>query len=128
MRLLLTAAAALALGAGAADQNQVLRGRIRQHAGKPPVLQTADGRPYAVSGDEFTRGQMADPKLNGREIELEGRASGPGAFEAARIYTLRDGKRFRVTYWCDICAIRTHMPGRCMCCQAETELQELPVP
>ena len=128
MRLSLTLAAAVALSAGPADQDQVLRGRIRQQAGGPPVLQTADGKLYAVAGDEFTRGQMADPKLNGREIELEGRLTGSGAFEAAKIYTLKDGKRFRVTYWCDICAIRTHMPGRCMCCQAETELQELAVP
>jgi hypothetical protein len=109
-------------------QDHVLRGRIRQEAGKPPLLITGEGKGFIVTGDQFTRGQMADPKLNGRQIELEGRPGGPAAFEARRIFTIKDGKRHKVTYWCDICSIRTHMPGRCMCCQADTELQELPVP
>ena len=129
MRLWLSLAlAALALAANSLPAEKVLRGRIRQEAGKPPVIQTADQKSYTVSGDDFTKAQMADPHLNGREIELEGRLTGAGAVEAERLFTIKDGKRFKVTYWCDICSIRTHMPGRCMCCQGETELQELPVP
>jgi hypothetical protein len=27
-----------------------------------------------------------------------------------------------VTYWCEVCAIRTYTPGECMCCQENTEL------
>jgi len=119
---------AAALAWGAQPGEQVLRGRLRQPAGKPPVIETADGKTYTVSGDEFTRAQMADPKLKDREIELQGRPVSPGGFEAARIFTFKNGKRHKATYWCDICAIRTHMPGRCMCCQGDTELQELPVP
>ena len=109
-------------------RDQVLRGRLRQEPGKPPVIQTSEQKTFTVSGDEYTRGQMADPRLNGREMELEGGVTGPGQFEAAHIYTIRDGKRFQVTYWCEICHIRTHMPGRCMCCQGETGLEELPAP
>ena len=125
--LALIGLAALLAGSSMAA-NQVLRGRLRQEPGKPPVIQTADQKTYTFAGDEFTRAQMADPKLNGREMELEGRFASPGQFEAIRIFTLKDGKRHKVTYWCDVCSIRTHMPGRCMCCQAETELQELLVP
>jgi len=29
-----------------------------------------------------------------------------------------------VTYYCDVCHIYTHEPGKCMCCQDETVLQE----
>ena len=119
--------AALLSGASTAD-SQVLHGRIRQDPGKPPVVQTSDGKSYTVSGDDFTKAQMADPKLNGRDVELEGRFAGPGQFDALKLFTIKDGKRYKVTYWCDVCSIRTHMPGRCMCCQGETELQELPVP
>lgn len=118
---------ALLLASAALAGDEILRGRIRQEMGKPPVIQIAGGKSYTVGGDEFTRGQMADPLLNGREIELEGRFAG-AHFDAARIFTLKNGKRFKATYWCDICSIRTHMPGLCMCCQAPTELQELPVP
>lgn len=126
--LLALVVVALLLGGPSLAAEQTLRGRLRQEPGKTPVIQTADGKSYTVSGDEFTRAQMADPKLNGREVELEGRFTGPGQIEASKIFTVKDGKRFKVTYWCDVCSIRTHMPGRCMCCQAQTELQELPVP
>jgi hypothetical protein len=119
---------ALAAAVLVSDQSQVLRGRLRQPAGKPPVIETADGKRYTVAGDEFTTGQMADPKLKDREMELEGRFASPQQFQATKIFTIKDGKRHKATYWCEICSIRTHMPGLCMCCQAETELQELPVP
>ena len=123
---LFLAVAAVALAA-TSDQTQVLRGRLRQPGGgKPPVIEAAGGKTYAVSGDEFTVAQMADPKLKDREFELEGRFAGPGHFAAAKLFTIKDGKRYVVTYWCDICSIRTHMPGRCMCCQGPTELQEQP--
>jgi hypothetical protein len=108
--------------------SQVLRGRLHQEPGKPPVIQTADQKRYTVSGDEFTRAQMADSRLNGREMELDGHFTGPDSFEAARLFTVKNGKRYEITYWCDVCSIRTHMPGRCMCCQGPTELQELPAP
>ncbi|MBI3694459.1 MAG: hypothetical protein HY238_06430 [Acidobacteria bacterium] len=117
-----------ALAGTVPDEKQVLRGRIHQEAGKPPVIQTAGQKNYTISGDKFTEAQMADPKLNGREIELDGYIAAPGRFDALKIFTIKDGKRYTVTYWCDICSIRTHMPGRCMCCQGETELQELPAP
>lgn len=127
MKGLVSLSVVAALAAGAWAAGDLLRGRLRQEKGKPPVIQTADKKTYTVSGDEFTEAQMADPKLNGREMELEGRFAGPGHFEATQIFTIKSGQRYKVTYWCDICSIRTHMPGRCMCCQADTELQEIPV-
>ena len=60
--------------------DQVLRGRLRQEPGKPPVIQTSEQKTFTVSGDEYTRGQMADPRLNGREMELEGSVTSPGQF------------------------------------------------
>ncbi len=128
MRLLIPFVLVSALAAGTAPATEVLRGRLRQEAGKPPVIEAADHKTYTVSGDEFTKAQMADSRLNGREMELDGHFTGPAQFDATRIYTLKNGKRYEVTYWCDVCSIRTHMPGRCMCCQGPTELQEQPVP
>ncbi|MBI3665393.1 MAG: hypothetical protein HY236_04085 [Acidobacteria bacterium] len=94
--------------------DDVLRGRLKQEPGRPPVIQAADQKTYTVSGDEFTKAQMADPRLNGREMEMGGRFAGPGQFEAASLFTIRDGKRYEVTYWCEICHIRAHKPGRCV--------------
>ena len=128
MKFAATLALAVTLTASSPVAEQVLRGHIRQVPGKPSVIELADHKTYIVSGDDFTKAQMTDPKLNGREIEIQGQLGQPGQFEATHLYTIKDGKRYKVTYWCDICSIRTHMPGRCMCCQGETELQELPVP
>jgi len=128
MKLAATVALLFALNGDVQAQNERLRGRLRQEPGRPPVLETAGQKRYSIFGDEFTLGQASDPKLNGREIDLEGRFAGPDRFEATGLYTLKGGKRFQVTYWCEVCSIRTHMPGRCMCCQADTELQELPAP
>jgi hypothetical protein len=125
-------AAALLAGTPAATTSstteQVLHGKIRQERGKPPMIVTAEKKAYTVTGDDFTKAQMGDSRLNGREIEVGGHFTSATNFEAARLYTLKNGKRYEITYWCDVCSIRTHMPGRCMCCQGPTELQELPVP
>ena len=40
----------------------------------------------------------------------------------AALYAYKDGARKRVTYWCDVCAIRTYSPGPCWCCREETAL------
>jgi hypothetical protein len=125
--LVLTIAMAVVLAGAELPAGQTaLRGKIVQRPDQEPVIQTADGKQYTVGGDEFTLSQMKDDKLNGRDIELEGRFSGSNKFEALKIFTIKNGKRYIVTYWCEICSIRTHKAGRCMCCQGETELQELP--
>lgn len=79
-----------------------------------------------LRGDRFWIGQLRDPKLKSRLWEIEARLAEPGVYDIVVAYTVKDGERFRVTYYCDICHIRTHDPGRCMCCQEETVLQELP--
>lgn len=107
---------------------QALHGKIRQQTGKPPMIVTPDQKAYTVTGDDFTKAQMADSRLNGREIEVDGHFTSATNFEATHLYTIKNGKRYDITYWCDVCSIRTHLPGPCMCCQGPTQLQELPVP
>ena len=126
LTILLAAVVTLAGAEQPAAGQLVLRGKLVQPAGEEPFLQLADGKKYFVDGDEFTLSQMKDPKLRGRELELEGRFKGTGRFDATKIFTIKDGKRFIATYWCEICSIRTHKAGICMCCQGDTELQELP--
>jgi len=90
------------------------------------VLDSTAG-PIRLSGDEPTLGVLDDPRVIGLELELVGQSRGPGALEIDPIhkkalYALKDGKRLFVTYWCDICSIRTYTPGQCWCCQEQTEL------
>jgi hypothetical protein len=120
------------LAGGAAASERVVRGRLETSPGKPLgpdqplVLLTENGEKYKLSGDEFSEGQLRDGRLAGRLWELEGSLEPDGRFKIHKLFTVKDGKRFLVTYFCVVCNIRSHEPGRCMCCQDQTELQELP--
>lgn len=91
---------------------------LREHANK-------DIRLAAVSS--YLLHTLEDPRLLNREVRLEGSMKPDGSFEAARLFTVRDGKLYRVRYYCDVCNIAALEPGRCVCCQRPTELQEIPV-
>ena len=132
-------AVALACAAphGQAEAVEILRGRLVAEsgqappAGQPLVLISSqprgdNGKKVTLAGDEFSEGQLRDPRLAGREWEFEGKFAADGGFTIYKLFTLQEGKRHRVTYYCEVCHIYTHEPGRCMCCQDETELQEIP--
>jgi hypothetical protein len=102
-----------------------IRGRLE--GGEPAVVVTADGRRVAVDGDEQVRGVLKDKRVIGSDFEVVGRMDANGVFQASPIhenplFVHRGGRRLFVTYWCDICAIRTRTPGLCWCCQEDTEL------
>ena len=70
---------------------------------------------------------LSDKRLANREVRLEGTMKADGTFEAERLYTVRDGKLYRVRYFCKVCNIEALEAGDCVCCQHPTELQEIPV-
>jgi len=115
-----------AAGAWAAEVTGAsVRGRLL--AGPPPTLQTTGGRRIPVDGDEQVRGVLRDSRVIGSDFEVVGQLDANGVFQAAPIhenplFIHRGGKRLFVTYWCDVCAIRTRTPGVCWCCQEDTEL------
>lgn len=103
-----------------------IRGKLR-NSDTPPVLELSDGKNVLLSGDEPTMGVLRDARLKDLDFEAAGTYRTPTAFEIDPIHTRslfvhRDGKRLMVTYWCDICYIRTYTPGDCWCCQEDTGL------
>ena len=70
---------------------------------------------------------LQDPRLNGRQVQLEGRANADGTFDASHLYTLRDGKLYKLRYYCHVCNIAATEPGPCVCCQRPTDLEEIPL-
>jgi hypothetical protein len=70
---------------------------------------------------------MQDKRLDGREVRLEGTAQPDGTFQVQWLYTIHNGKLFRVRYFCATCNIVALEPGNCVCCQQPTALQEIPV-
>ncbi len=107
----------------AVERDTTLRGKLT----RPAALQASDGRQLHLTGDASTQGVIKDARVIGNELELIGTFKAPGEFEIGPIYTksmylLKDGKRLFITYWCEVCSIRTYTPGKCWCCQENTEL------
>lgn len=72
-------------------------------------------------------GVLNDKRLAGSDLEAIGHFESPEHFEVDPIhlksmFVHKDGKRFQITYWCDVCYIRTYTPGPCWCCQKPTDL------
>jgi hypothetical protein len=112
---------------GADPESISVRGRLRQEQGKPPVLETSDHKRVSLSGDEPTMKVLRDSRLKDADVEMAGHYAGDGHFEINKIhlpslFVYRGGKRLQVSYWCDVCYIRTSSPGKCWCCQKETDL------
>lgn len=93
--------------------------------GHAPTLK-AGNKEYALSSpDKSIEAVLRDPRLTNRELRLEGKFAG-GVFQAQRLYTVRGGNLYRVIYYCDVCNITAFQPGDCECCQAPTNLVEVP--
>jgi hypothetical protein len=108
-------------------KSEAIRGKLSQHNGEPPALETDGHKMIRLDGDDATRGVINDKRLAGVEMEARGHFTAPDKFQIDPIHTKailvrRDGHLKLVTYWCDVCSIRTYSPGPCWCCQRETTL------
>jgi hypothetical protein len=109
-----------------ADESMV-RGKLTKAPSGEPALQTNDGSFITLAGDPDTIGVLKDARLANADFEVVGQSSGGGRFtinpiHKRALFTYKNGHRLMVTYWCDVCAIRTYTPGICWCCREETAL------
>jgi hypothetical protein len=115
---------ALAMCVQAAETVRGLRGKLSPGA-KPRLI--AETGPVALTGDVGTLLVLADERLKGLDFEAVGEAAAgePDVFRVGPLhkrsmFVHRNGQRLMITYWCEVCSIRTFTPGVCMCCQDET--------
>jgi hypothetical protein len=112
----------------AQSQAATLRGKLIVSEGRPPAIESAGNRRVAVQGDPETMEVLGDARLAGMELELLGEFKTPALFVAGPFYSSRsvfvhkDGKKYTISYWCSTCSIRAYTPGKCVCCQQETQL------
>lgn len=109
------------------EQKKRLRGKLGKDGKGRPVLRMEGGREVLLDGDESTVGVLLDDRVAGSDFEVVGEFGEGGVFQIEPIhkkgmFVHKEGKRLFVTYWCDICSIRTYTPGKCWCCQEDTEL------
>ena len=113
--------------AGSEDKVETIRGRLVMEPSGPPRLKVGAGELVLLEADEASTAVLRDPRVIREEFEATGHFTGPGRFRIDPIYrkamfVIRDGQPLVITYWCEVCAIRTYSPGKCQCCQEETEL------
>ena len=117
---------ASSLWADEAKPLATIEGKLLATRGDCPVVKI-QGREAALSANTPALFHtLQDKRLDGREVRLEGVEQPNGSFEVHWLYTVHDGKLFKVRYFCATCNIVALEPGNCVCCQQPTELQEIP--
>ena len=103
-----------------------LRGKLTTTSDGTPALKTKRGL-VRLEGDRETAAVLGDKRLRDADFEVAGKFLANGRFRVNPIHTkamwvYHDGKRHTISYWCDVCSIRSYTPGICWCCQQETKL------
>lgn len=112
--------------APAPDGDQVLLGGVIQAPGQVPEFRSGGKVYHLTARSDYILKTMADKRISDRQFRLEGKLQPDGSFEIDRFYTIHDGKLFKVRFYCDTCHITYVQPGKCVCCQGDTELKEVP--
>jgi len=131
--LLLVCGVALGLAssrARAADtQNarKTLQGKLLFIKGTGPVVKTAKKQVPLAGRYGYIFRTLEDKRLRNDEVRLKGEFQADGNFRVDNIYTIHHGEVYRIRYFCETCNIVGVGPGKCVCCQQPTELQEIPL-
>jgi hypothetical protein len=109
--------------AGQAAGQASVRGRLAP--GESPALKTGEEKLIRLEGDTETTGVIKDERLKDVDFEAVGEFLNADRFRIGPIHeksmwVWKDGHKHSISYWCEVCAIRTYTPGICMCCQEET--------
>jgi len=122
----------VAASAGAGNQEpskekRFLEGRLVSTPEHGPRLETGGKEVPLAAVSTYLLHTLEDKRLENRLVRVEGKTRPDHSFEVAQLYTIKEGKTYRVRYYCETCNIEALEPGRCVCCQQPTELQEIPV-
>jgi hypothetical protein len=117
--------------AGVAGAPGTVQGKLEIGPAGALSVSTSSGEIAVTSSDPSILHTLQDPRMSGREVRLIGHAgNAPGAtnsIDVAHVFTVHDGKVFRLRFYCHVCNIPATEPGPCVCCQRWTDLEEIPV-
>jgi len=119
--------AASALQAAEPTGEHVLQGKLLYVQGTGPVVKTAKKQVPLAGRYAYIFRTLGDKRLRNDEVRLKGEFVADGNFRVDNIFTIHHGEVYRVRYFCETCNIVGLGPGKCVCCQQPTELQEVPV-
>jgi hypothetical protein len=88
------------------------------------ALQTSEGQFVPLLEDVRGRAFRSDERLRQMEIELLVRRYRHWPLvQILRVFEVKDGQRYEIDYWCDICAIAIYEDRECDCCQGPVVLR-----
>lgn len=122
-------------------RNDIVRGRVgwlapllKEHfdissvpeVGKQSLaILTVDGEVVPLVENIRGRAFRSDERLRDMDLEIWiRRFDQQPVVQVLRVFQLRDGQRFELDYWCDVCAIPMYETGPCECCQDQNRLRE----
>jgi hypothetical protein len=120
-------AAGTARAADTQNSQKTVQGKLLFIEGTGPVVKTATKQVPLAGRYEYIFRTLEDKRLRNDEVRLEGEFVADGNFRVDNIFTIHHGEVYRVRYYCETCNIVGLGPGKCVCCQQPTELQEVPV-
>lgn len=122
----------MAQTASPADGRIVVRGHVEEKPGASAphrfVFTTTEGRVYWFRSGDRAVALFHDERVRQRELEIVAVQHSEGELELIRVFGLRDGRKFELSYVCETCNITEPVPGRCPCCGTPLELREVAVP
>ena len=88
------------------------------------ALQTTEGLLLPLVEDVRGRGFRRDERLRKMDVELLVRRFDDAPFvQIIRVHEIKDGRKYEIDYWCEICAIAMYELKACDCCQGPIELR-----
>ncbi|HXF04146.1 MAG TPA: hypothetical protein VNM72_01870 [Blastocatellia bacterium] len=110
----------------------IVRGHVEEKPGASAphqfIFRTTEGRVYGFRSGDRAVALFRDERIRRRELEILAVQHPAGELELIRVFWLRDGRKFELSYVCETCSITEPVPGRCPCCGAPLELREVAVP
>jgi hypothetical protein len=108
-----------------------LTGRIVPVPGNTNQLsfKTQSGDIYQLIKTPQAEALFADTNLYSKVLVLKGNVAEPSHTFAVtgNFHSLKNGKLHDLYYYCDVCSIKTSIPGLCLCCREPVRLVEEPV-
>jgi hypothetical protein len=89
------------------------------------AIETVDGNVLPIVEDLRGRSFRADERLRAMDVELlVRRYDAVPMIQILKIHEIKDGKKYVIDYWCDICSIVMFETGPCACCQDDNRLRK----
>ena len=89
------------------------------------ALETADGFLHPLVEDTRGRAFRKDKRLRGVDVELLVRKyKRTPLVRVIRLFAIKKDGKYRLDYWCEICAIVMFEDGPCDCCQEPNILRQ----